>query len=161
VLRLVDTWLLRQLRSRFHAAPIERAVVAYARLGDNAMLWYAIAAAGWLADDGDRPLYERATRTIFAAQAVNFATKIVIRRARPALEDLPALSPAVSRLSHPSAHATTSFAGAGTLCEALPRGPLYAAAVAMALSRPYLGVHYPSDVVVGAMLGAVLARTAT
>ena len=38
----------------------------------------------------------------------------------------------------------------------LPAPPLYAAAGAMALTRPYLGVHYPSDVVAGALLGTAI-----
>ena len=38
----------------------------------------------------------------------------------------------------------------------MPAGPLYAAAGAMALSRVYLGVHYPSDVAVGAAIGMVI-----
>ena len=41
----------------------------------------------------------------------------------------------------------------GTL---LPPVPLYAAATAMAFSRLYLGVHYPSDIAAGAVLGTVL-----
>ena len=40
----------------------------------------------------------------------------------------------------------------------LPALPLYAAAGAMALTRPYLGVHYPSDVLAGAALGAALEK---
>ena len=49
----------------------------------------------------------------------------------------------MSPRSYPSAHATTSFAAAAAL--PLPAAPLYALAAAMALSRVYLGVHYPSD----------------
>ena len=50
---------------------------------------------------------------------------------------------------------TGSFAAAGALGRS---APLYAAAGAMALTRPYLGVHYPSDVVAGAALGVALER---
>jgi membrane-associated phospholipid phosphatase len=61
----------------------------------------------------------------------------------------------VSRLSYPSAHASAAFAAA----RALEGGPgVYALALAMALSRPYLGVHYPSDTLAGAALGDALAR---
>jgi undecaprenyl-diphosphatase len=42
----------------------------------------------------------------------------------------------------------------------VPAPALYAAAVAFGLSRPYLGVHYPSDVVAGAALGTALGRLA-
>jgi undecaprenyl-diphosphatase len=66
------------------------------------------------------------------------------------------LASTLSGLSYPSAHAATSFAAAGAL--PLPSLPLYAAAGAMALTRPYLGVHYPSDVIAGALLGRALER---
>jgi undecaprenyl-diphosphatase len=59
----------------------------------------------------------------------------------------------MSRLSYPSAHAATSFAAA----RALPL-PLYPLATAMALSRLYLGVHYPSDTLAGAALGDAVAK---
>ncbi len=57
----------------------------------------------------------------------------------------------------PSAHATTSFAAAHAYTGAAPAWLLYLLALGFALSRPYLGVHYPSDVVVGAVLGTGIA----
>jgi undecaprenyl-diphosphatase len=71
---------------------------------------------------------------------------------------VPPLVSTISSLSYPSAHAATSFAAARALGRELPSVPLYAAAGAMALTRPYLGVHYPSDVVAGAVLGRAIER---
>jgi membrane-associated phospholipid phosphatase len=84
----------------------------------------------------------------------------VVRRTRPALEELPALIATPTALSFPSAHSTSSFAAARAFSALMPPKPLYAAAGAMALSRIYLGVHYPSDVAVGAALGTLIGSRA-
>ena len=83
---------------------------------------------------------------------------MVVRRRRPHLEGLPRLTSTASNRSYPSAHATTSFAGAYALSPVLPPLALYAFATALALSRPYLGVHYPSDTLAGAALGVAVAE---
>jgi membrane-associated phospholipid phosphatase len=157
MLRAADLALLRLLRTRGHAPPIQLAVLAFTRTGEHGLLWQATCLAGALLDRPRRSAYLRAMRVVALAYVVNIALKQVVRRPRPTLEDLPALSVTVSSLSYPSAHSTTAFAAARELSRVLPAGPLYAVAVAMALSRPYVGVHYPSDCVVGAMLGTVMS----
>jgi undecaprenyl-diphosphatase len=44
------------------------------------------------------------------------------------------------------------------LSKAQPLPAVYALAIVMALSRPYLGVHYPSDIVAGALFGTALVE---
>jgi membrane-associated phospholipid phosphatase len=104
-----------------------------------------------------RSRWSRGVRIVAASYVVNFLVKLVVGRRRPELEGLPPLTATVSRLSFPSAHCTTSFAAARAFRGLVPGAPLYCAAVAFALTRPYLGVHYPSDVVGGAVLGTAIA----
>lgn len=144
-------------RTRGHGPRRERAISAYSRLGEHAACWLALGLGGALVDAQRRPRWVRGAGVVAGAYALNFAVKVAVRRRRPELEGLPPLSPVVSRLSFPSAHATTSFAAARIYRGLAPAALLYPAAAAFAVSRPYLGVHYPSDVVAGAMLGTLLA----
>jgi len=156
----LDLAALRVLRTRGHARPVEWLLLRFTVSGEHAAFWHAIAALGALLHGRRRSVYLRATAAIVVTQAANTIAKTIIQRARPLLEDLPPLAPTISGLSTPSAHASTSFAAASSLSEALPRAPLYAAALVMTLSRPYIGVHYPSDSLVGAALGTLVAHEA-
>jgi len=91
------------------------------------------------------------------AIGLNYVVKLVVKRPRPVLEGLPPLGGAPSSLSFPSAHATSSFAVATAMTRVEPWGALaFLLALALSLGRPYLGMHYPSDVLVGAALGVAL-----
>ena len=156
----MDLALLRVLRTRGHGPGTERAVLAFTRTGEHGLLWLGISAAGAMVDPPRRPLYLRAIRVVVGAYLTNIAMKYVVRRRRPVLEGLPPLSNTVTSLSYPSAHSTTSFAAARVLSRELPAAPLYACAAAMAVSRVYVGVHYPTDIVAGMALGTAITEIA-
>jgi membrane-associated phospholipid phosphatase len=163
-LAALDLRLLRLLRTRGHTPAVEAAVLRLAQAGENGLLWHVIAVGGAaLGGRRRRGGFFRAMKIVLAALVVNTVVKQTVRRARPVLEEeLPTLTPVLSGRSYPSAHSSTSFAGARALSAAgLPAPPLYAVAVAMALSRPYLGVHYPSDIAAGAVLGDSVGRLMT
>jgi membrane-associated phospholipid phosphatase len=149
-----DLRLYRLVRSAARPPALEP-IGRFSRLGEHAAIWLVIGAAGIALDERRRERWRRATTAVAGTYALNTAIKGVFRRARPTIEDLPALIATPTALSFPSAHASSSFAAARAYSTLLPAGPLYATATALALSRVYLGVHYPSDIAAGALLGTL------
>ena len=132
----------------------------YSTLGEHAAGWLALGLAGAALDRGRRPRWMRATAVVGCAYVTSSSIKWSIGRARPVVEDLPHLMATPTGLSFPSSHAASSFAAARAFGRLVPGPPLQVAAVAMGLSRLYLGVHYPSDVAAGALLGTLIGSLA-
>ncbi len=137
--------------------PVVRMARGMSHFGEHAAGWLALGVTGALVDRVRRREWLVATAGVAFAHGASIGVKRVVRRPRP---DDPAVEVRVgtpSRLSFPSAHATSTTAAA-VLFGALLGRPLVALVVPpMALSRLVLGVHYPSDVLAGSLLGAAVA----
>jgi undecaprenyl-diphosphatase len=128
----------------------------YSRLGEHGAVWLAAGSLAAVVDRPRRRRWARATASVGAAYLISTSIKLAVGRERPVVEDLPHLMATPTGLSFPSSHATSSFAAARAFGALVPGAPLQIAAAAMGLSRLYLGVHYPSDIAAGAVLGTVL-----
>lgn len=95
----------------------------------------------------------------FIAHAAAVVIKRVVKRQRPHHPAIAVNVGTPSKLSFPSAHATSTTAAAILLARVTgTRLPLVLIPV-MALSRLVLGVHYPTDVLTGVAVGTVVARS--
>jgi membrane-associated phospholipid phosphatase len=152
-----DRRLLLSMRTRGHSPGVERAAWALGKAGNYGAVWVAIGVLLAIADSGHREAWLICAALGPIAIGLNFVVKAIARRRRPVLEGLPPLGGAPSSLSFPSAHATSSFAVATAMTRVEPLGALaFLLAFALALGRPYLGMHYPSDVLAGAVLGVLV-----
>jgi membrane-associated phospholipid phosphatase len=157
VLARLDKGLLYAMRTRAHGPAIEAIGRGLGRIGEYGIVWLAIGIVLAIADSDQRDAWLVAGVLGPVAIGINFAVKVLIRRPRPVLECLPPLGGAPSSLSFPSAHATSSFACATAMTRIAPEAAvLFVLAAAIAACRPYLGMHYPSDVVGGAILGTAV-----
>ena len=151
--------MLRFLRTKApHDPATETVFKTLGLVGEYAAVWVAVGLAGAASDAARRRRWLLGAATGPGAVVVNYAIKVAIGRERPLIEDHPPLARAPSKLSFPSAHSTSSFAAATALGRVEPRTrvPLYALAAAICVSRPYLGMHYPSDVLAGVALGTLV-----
>lgn len=148
-----------------HMAWLDPIVSFYTKLGDAGLLWIALSLA---------MLFHKPTRKagalalgamILGLIVTNLTIKPLISRPRPWL-DWP-IVPLVTEddpNSFPSGHTCAAFAAAMVWVRTLPqkrdRVIVAVMAVLMGLSRLYVGVHYPSDVLAGAVIGSLCAWAA-
>lgn len=132
---------------------------ALSHFGEHSAGWVGVSLLGALLQPARRKAWLTAGLGAFAAHAAAVVIKRIVKRTRP---DHPAIAVNVgtpSRLSFPSAHATSTTAAA-ILLGRVTGLPLPALLVPpMALSRLVLGVHYPTDVLTGVAVGTVVATS--
>jgi len=156
-MRDLDLKLLRWMRTHGHSPGVEGAAVALGKVGNNGLVWLVLGLILVAIDNSRWEQWLVCALLGPIAIGLNYAIKLAVKRPRPVLADLPPLGGAPSSLSFPSAHATSSFAVATAMVRVDPAmAGAFAVAILISLGRPYLGMHYPSDVLAGAFLGVLL-----
>lgn len=138
----------------------DRALPALSRAADHGALWFAVAAgiAATRRPAALRTAVRGVASLALASVTVNTLGKRAVRRARPLLDSVPVVRQLHAQpvtTSFPSGHAASAAAFTTGLALESPRWGAAVAplAAAIAFSRVYTGVHYPSDVLAGAALG--------
>ncbi|HHV93702.1 MAG TPA: phosphatase PAP2 family protein [Firmicutes bacterium] len=163
-IRSSDEWLFRLLNTRFRCRLLDKISVWITHTG-SAGFTIGITLASVLAGLYERRNYLVAGSRAFAALAgsslVSHIVKRLVNRPRPIfrLDHIRTFNVPICAYSFPSGHTTASFAVGVSYALAFPAYStlwlLWAALVGW--SRIYVGVHYPSDVLAGGLVGTFFA----
>ena len=136
--------------------PVVGAARALSLFGEHSAGRFALGLLGAAVDRPRRKEWLTAAGGVVAAHAASIAVKRVVRRPRPDDPAIKVLVGTPSRLSFPSSHAASTTAAAVLYGGLTGRRVSVGVVPPMLLSRVVLGVHYPSDVLAGAALGAAV-----
>lgn len=136
--------------------------IAVTTLGNGGLIWLAGSALLLISKKTRKIGIMALAALAFSVLIDNVILKNLVARTRP-YEVVPGLTSLIGvqdDFSFPSGHTGSSFAAAAVMYRGLPKKvgvPVLVFAFMMGFSRLYVGVHYPSDVIGGALIGTAIA----
>lgn len=164
-LRNWDRQALLWLQEHFRRAGLTLAMKIATFLGNGGIIWLTACACLLFRPETRRASVTALLSLLFSIFINNIMLKHLVARVRPfdRIQGLTVLIRRPQDFSFPSGHTSSSFAVATVFLSMLPLWVGLTAmtlAVLIAFSRLYLGAHYPSDVVCGAVLGVIFGLAA-
>lgn len=161
----MELQLLLDIQRTLTSPAGDRLMIALSSAGDHGLIWIAVALILCM-----MPRYRRSGVGIVLALVMahllgNVLMKNLVARPRPymAYSEIILKIPPLNEFSFPSGHTITAFAAVFSLPRSLGalKRALAVLAVGIACSRLYLFMHYPSDVLGGALLGMIIGYSVT
>lgn len=154
-------WIQENIRNPV-LTPVMKAI---AHLGDAGIFWILLTVILLCFKKTRRAGIVSAIALILSLLVNNLCLKNLVNRTRPyeLVEGLKILVSKPADASFPSGHSGASFAAATAVFQCVPRKygtPLLILALLIAVSRLYVGVHYPTDVLAGIGIGILLGLAA-
>lgn len=150
-------WIAQNIR----CAVLNPFMELYTQLGNTGMLFIVLGVLMLFFKPTRKAGFSVLCAMLIGLIVVNFTIKPLVSRPRPwlVIENFVNLVPEHDPNSFPSGHTNAAFAFALAVCMAAPKRWMKITAVCMAvvmgLSRLYVGVHFPSDVLAGAVIGSL------
>ncbi len=150
-------WIQEHLRFEW-LTPI---MLKITHLGDKGFIWIVLGVILLLPKKTRRAGFLSLLALLSAHLLCNCVLKDFVARIRPyeLVDGLQCLIGKMNSFSFPSGHTMTAFAAAMVITKGTRKRigiPVMILAVCIAFSRLYVGVHYPTDVFFGAVMGALI-----
>lgn len=152
--------LLIALQDRAFTPATTKVARTLSHFGEHDLGWMGVAAVGAASTSANRRKWLALGAGTFVAHAASVVLKRIVRRPRPHDPRVQIGVKTPSQLSFPSSHATNTAAAAVHLADITGSKLPWLLVPLMMCSRNVLGVHYPTDTLAGAALGAAVAKVA-